>query len=185
MKILLPSCAQKRLATLTSFTALAVVIASGAALAGYSGTTSSGQVMACFKPGTGAVRIVDHFPCKAGEQTLTWNAKGRDGAAGAAGQDGTDGKAGQALEVTRASAAPTAHQALTARPDPQDRQAQPDHRARKDRRVPPLAQRATCSGTSRTTPDRTARWSAPSDAPQPGCATSPRSSAWASTCLRA
>jgi hypothetical protein len=77
-----------------------ILLGAGVATAAYSGTTRSGEVIACFLRSDGALRIVDHFPCKSGEQPLRWNSRGaageagRDGEEGPAGHNGTDGKDG-------------------------------------------------------------------------------------------
>src|SRR4051794_40117653 len=50
-----------------------VAVGTSAAFGAYPGFNSRGEVLSCFTPGTGAVRIVDHFPCRSGEQPLKWN----------------------------------------------------------------------------------------------------------------
>lgn len=88
MKNVLRTARLKRAAILTSLSTAAVLVAAGAASGAYSGITSSGEILTCFKPSTGAVRVVDHLPCKKGEQPLRWNSRGRAGQQGAAGQAG-------------------------------------------------------------------------------------------------
>jgi hypothetical protein len=72
--------------------AAATVAAVGSgAVAAYSGQSNSGQILSCWSTSTGAMRIVDHFPCKKGERPLAWNAKGEKGDTGAAGAPGANG----------------------------------------------------------------------------------------------
>lgn len=94
MKNVLRTARAKRTATLISFTTAAVLVAAGAASGAYSGKTSSGEILTCFSRSDGALRIVDHLPCRKGETVLRWNSRGPVGETGAAGQDGADGKAG-------------------------------------------------------------------------------------------
>ena len=99
----------RRAATLTSLAAVAVLTATGFASAAYPGVNRVGNITACFS--SGGMRIVDHFPCRSGERPLTWNARGRDGAAGPvgaqgpAGADGAAGKTGATGEPGPAGAA--------------------------------------------------------------------------------
>lgn len=94
MNIVLPYVRTRRASAVAFFATAAVLLASGVATAAYSGKTSSGEILTCFKPSTGAVRIVDHLPCKKGEQALRWNSRGPVGPAGQNGSDGTDGADG-------------------------------------------------------------------------------------------
>ena len=78
--------------------AAAVVAASalsGVATAAYSGATD-GVVSACWSVSTGALRIVDHYPCRRGERPLRWSQTGQPGAAGVAGDLGPQGVPGPA-----------------------------------------------------------------------------------------
>ena len=87
---------RRLVAVAIGLTAIAVATTGGVAVATYSGVSSTGQVLACWKIKGGAMRIVDHFPCAAGEQSLSWNQAGRPGAAGQPGAPGTPGADGSA-----------------------------------------------------------------------------------------
>jgi hypothetical protein len=87
-----------RIYSRTSATAVAaavLVVAAGAGAAAYSGVTAAGTVLSCWSRSTGAVRIVDHFPCRAGEQSLSWSQRGPAGAPGQSGPAGPAGPTGQ------------------------------------------------------------------------------------------
>lgn len=101
MKKILLTTRLRRTATLISLTTITVVLVAGAATGAYSGKTHSGDILTCFSRSDGAVRIVDHLPCKKGETALRWNSSGpigKPGQSGKDGRDGTDGQAGAAGE---------------------------------------------------------------------------------------
>lgn len=83
-----------RAATLISIAMIVVLLAAGSAAGAYSGKTRSGDILTCFARSTGALRVVDHLPCRNGETALRWNAQGMAGADGKAGRDGADGRTG-------------------------------------------------------------------------------------------
>lgn len=91
MNIVLPSART----ALTVGLAAAVVLGAGTAAAAYSGKTRSGEILTCFARSNGALRIVDHLPCKKGETPLRWNSSGPVGETGKPGRDGANGTAGQ------------------------------------------------------------------------------------------
>jgi hypothetical protein len=90
MKLTVPTL---RALTGGAVTALVVVTVTALAGASYSGQDGGGVIHACFKSDA-TLRIVDHFPCKAGETALSWNAVGRTGANGPVGDVGPRGPAG-------------------------------------------------------------------------------------------
>lgn len=90
MNILLPSV---RTALIVGLSASAVLVA-GTAAGAYSGSTRSGEILTCFARSDGALRIVDHLPCKKGETALRWNSRGVAGEVGKSGRDGTNGTNG-------------------------------------------------------------------------------------------
>lgn len=72
-----------------------IVTGAGMAVAAYSGVAANGQINACWKNSKVAnMRLVDHFPCKAGETAISWNQKGVQGDKGATGAEGDTGTAG-------------------------------------------------------------------------------------------
>lgn len=83
-----------RATALLILSAAAITTTTGIASATYPGLDRAGGIHACFS--SSATRIVDHFPCKTGETSLSWNAQGRAGADGLDGQAGPDGKNGAA-----------------------------------------------------------------------------------------
>lgn len=76
-------------------TAGAVVLLGGTlAAAAYSGVTKDGRILACWQHTSGGVRIVDHYPCRAGESPLSWSQRGPAGVQGPPGPAGAAGPAG-------------------------------------------------------------------------------------------
>lgn len=75
--------------------AATIVAGSTVAFSAYSGSNSRGEVLACFTRTSGALRIVDHFPCRSTEQQMTWNVKGPKGDPGPQGPAGAPGAKGE------------------------------------------------------------------------------------------